>query len=239
MTWMSSDGTEASPPGGWRSRAKFRAMLSRAFSRASGSLSIAMHLRRSELDRGNCEHPGAGADVDDALSRDTDLLQQFQAQPRRRVMAGAETHRRFDDDDDSGCGDPGFGIRGSGSCRTSGFGSTENSGMSHGGATVIRPTVMAVSAAWLRRAQSSSSTSMAGESDEAISRARTRAPPRASSRWTDAKEDAPAVARHRVPGWRAARKHRARRRAGPGVCAGPGPGAKRSVERGIASQRCL
>ena len=73
-------------------------------------------------------------------------LQQHQAQAGGLVMAGAESARRFDLDDDG---------RGTAGRRTR----VSGEGMSHGGATIRRPTRMAGRSACVRRAQSSSSIS--------------------------------------------------------------------------------
>ena len=57
-------------------------------------------LRRAQQIRGNRQHTGSGPDVEDAAAVQIDRLQRREAQAGRDVMAGAETHRREDDNRD-------------------------------------------------------------------------------------------------------------------------------------------
>ena len=101
----------------------------------------------AELPRRERQHARSGADVDDPRAAQLELLQQAQAEPRRRVMPGAEARGGLDDDRPA---DPPFGRR-------------RNAwpGTSHGGAMTRPPTVIAFRFSCERRAQSSSGTSIA------------------------------------------------------------------------------
>ena len=79
--------------------APLRAMFSRAFSSASGSLSIADDVAGAELPGGEREHARSGADVEHPRAAQIEPLQQPRHSRVVCVMPGAEPHRRLDDDD--------------------------------------------------------------------------------------------------------------------------------------------
>ena len=83
--------------------AALSATFSRAACIASGSSSMRDDRRGAEPAGGDRQHARAGADVDDRAAARVEPLQRREAQPRRRVMAGAEAHRRLDDDRRSAC----------------------------------------------------------------------------------------------------------------------------------------
>ncbi len=164
--------------------------LPSAESSASRSSSMAIDRPRPELRRGDGQHARSGADVDDRSPGERRPLQRGEAQPRRFVVAGAEAHRRLDDDRSSAAAAR-VGLRVAGQRRA-------RRPRSHGGVTTIRPTRIAVSDACDRSAQASSSTSIGGGGRAAPLRCGVERLRGDRARFVGGEEHAPGEARRRA-----------------------------------------
>ena len=99
---------------------------------------------RPELHGRNRQHARSASDIEHACDPSSGTsCSAFNVKPRRRMVAGAESHRRLNDQLHEG---------------SEAFRAVRALLTSHGGATTMRPTVTACSCACDRAAQSSSST---------------------------------------------------------------------------------